>query len=118
MYTDLLKNFAQFSEQTDKALAPISKFNKLLSKNVEQLTELQLASVEAYRELSLAQMKAAADVNNPEALKEFNLKQVEVLKQVSEQMTKDSARFNELAQDFGKEVQELTAENLKSVKAI
>ena len=39
MYTDFFKSF---TDQTEKSLEPYVKFNKLVTKNVEVMTELQL----------------------------------------------------------------------------
>lgn len=39
MYTEFFKTF---SDQTEKNFEPYIKFNKLVTKNVEVLTELQL----------------------------------------------------------------------------
>ncbi|MBE3999558.1 phasin family protein, partial [Vibrio parahaemolyticus] len=56
MYTDFFKTF---SDQTEKNLEPYLKFNKLVTKNVEVLTELQLNAIRTYSEVGLNQMKAA-----------------------------------------------------------
>ena len=50
MYTDFFKNF---SDQTEKTLEPYVKFNKLVTKNVEVLTELQLNAIRTYSEMGL-----------------------------------------------------------------
>ena len=59
MYTDFFKTF---TDQTEKTLEPYVKFNKLMAKNVEVLTELQLNAMRTYSEMGLTQMKAASEI--------------------------------------------------------
>ena len=42
MYTDLLKTF---SEQNEKFLSPVLKFNQLVAQNIEQLANIQVNAV-------------------------------------------------------------------------
>ena len=48
MYTDFFKSF---TDQTEKSLEPYVKFNKLVTKNVEVMTELQLNAIRTYLSL-------------------------------------------------------------------
>jgi len=110
MYTEMYKSF---SEQTEKALAPYTKFNKLFTKNVEQLTELQLSAVRAYSDLGLSQLKAVSEVKDLQSLTAFNSQQLETLLQLSQQLIADSNKFSSVAQTFKVEVEELVADNVK-----
>ncbi|MGF1873185.1 phasin family protein [Photobacterium indicum] len=112
MYTEMFKSF---SEQTEKTLAPYAKFNKLFSKNVEELTELQLTAVRTYSELGLSQLKAVGEVKDLQSLAEFNGQQLETLTKLSQQLMEDSKKFSSVAQTFKTEVDELVAENVKEV---
>lgn len=112
MYTEMFKSF---SEQTEKTLAPYVKFNKLFTKNVEELTELQLAAVRAYSDLGLSQLKAVGDVKDLESLTAFNGQQLETLTKLSQQLINDSNKFSSVAQTFKNDVEELVAENVKEV---
>ncbi|ELR65461.1 hypothetical protein C942_01075 [Photobacterium marinum] len=112
MYTEMFKSF---SEQTEKTLAPYVKFNKLFTKNVEELTELQLTAVRSYSELGLNQLKALSDVKDMQSYVAFNSQQLEALTKLSQQLIEDSNKFNAIAQTFKTEVEELVAENVKQV---
>ncbi|OAN11220.1 phasin family protein [Photobacterium jeanii] len=110
MYTEMFKSF---SEQTEKSLAPYVKFNKLFTKNVEDITELQLAAVRAYSDLGLSQLKAVSEVKDVQTLTEFNSQQLETLTKLSQQLMDDSNKFQAIAQEFKNDVEELVAENVK-----
>ncbi|EGU47760.1 hypothetical protein VII00023_20242 [Vibrio ichthyoenteri ATCC 700023] len=112
MYTDFFKNF---SDQTEKTLEPYVKFNKLVTKNVEVLTELQLNAIRTYSEMGLTQMKAATEVKDVTSLTVFNSQQLNVLSKLSQQMTNDSNKLQSIAQEFKDDVEQLTSENLKTV---
>ncbi|WP_406734501.1 phasin family protein [Vibrio scophthalmi] len=112
MYTDFFKNF---SDQTEKNLEPYVKFNKLVTKNVEVLTELQLNAIRTYSEMGLTQMKAAGEVRDVTSLTAFNSQQLNVLSKLSQQMTNDSTKLQSIAQEFKDDVEQLTSENLKTV---
>ncbi|GAB6260656.1 phasin family protein [Photobacterium sp. CCB-ST2H9] len=112
MYTEMFKSF---SEQTEKTLAPYVKFNKLFTKNVEELTELQLAAVRAYSDLGLSQLKAISEIKDLQSLTTFQGQQLENLTKLSQQLVEDSNKFSALAQGFKAEVEELVAENVKQV---
>ncbi|KII75946.1 phasin family protein [Vibrio renipiscarius] len=112
MYTDFFKSF---SDQTEKTLEPYVKFNKLVTKNVEVLTELQLNAIRTYSEMGLTQMKAVGDVKDVTSLTVFNSQQLNVLSKLSQQMTNDSNKLQSIAQEFKDDVEQLTSENLKTV---
>ncbi|EAS65557.1 MULTISPECIES: phasin family protein [Photobacterium] len=115
MYTEMFKSF---SEQTEKSLAPYVKFNKLFTKNVEELTELQLAAVRAYSDLGLSQLKAVSEVKDIQSLTAFNSQQLETLTKLSKQLIDDSNKFNAVAQSFKTEVEELVADNVKKATPV
>ncbi|EKS7719783.1 phasin family protein [Vibrio vulnificus] len=112
MYTDFFKTF---SDQTEKNLLPYFKFNKLVTKNVEVLTELQLNAIRTYSEMGLAQMKAASEVKDVTSLASFNGQQLNVLTKLSQQMLDDSNKLQAIAKEFKDDVEKLTSENLKTV---
>ncbi|EHI9242899.1 phasin family protein [Vibrio vulnificus] len=112
MYTDFFKTF---SDQTEINLQPYFKFNKLVTKNVEVLTELQLNAIRTYSEMGLAQMKAASEVKDVTSLASFNGQQLNVLTKLSQQMLDDSNKLQAIAKEFKDDVEKLTSENLKTV---
>ena len=112
MYTDFFKTF---SDQTEKTMEPYVKFNKLVTKNVEVLTELQLNAIRTYSEMGLTQMKAASEIKDVTSLTAFNSQQLSVLTRLSQQMTDDSNKLQSIAKEFKEDVEQLTSENLKTV---
>ncbi len=112
MYTDFFKTF---SDQTEKTFEPYVKFNKLVTKNVEVLTELQLNAIRTYSEVGLTQMKAATEVKDVSSLTAFNGQQLSVLNKLSQQLIDDSNKLQAIAKEFKDDVETLTSENLKTV---
>ncbi|KJY87253.1 MULTISPECIES: phasin family protein [Vibrio] len=112
MYTDFFKSF---TDQTEKSLEPYLKFNKLVTKNVEVMTELQLNAIRTYSEMGLTQMKAASEIKDVTSLTAFNSQQLSVLTKLSQQMMDDSNKLQSIAKEFKDDVDQLTTENLKTV---
>lgn len=112
MYTDIFKSF---SEQTEKAMAPYIKFNKLVAKNVETLTELQLSAVRTYSEMGLAQVKAASSVTDVTSMTVFGTQQFAAVTKLSQQMMDDSAKLQSIAKEFKTDIEKMTTENIKAV---
>ncbi|WP_394126136.1 phasin family protein [Vibrio hepatarius] len=112
MYTDFFKTF---SDQTEKSLEPYLKFNKLVTKNIEVLTELQLNAIRTYSEMGLTQMKAASEIKDVTSLTAFNSQQLSVLTKLSQQMMDDSNKLQAVAKEFKDDVEQMTTENLKTV---
>ncbi|NOH81710.1 phasin family protein [Vibrio sp. RE86] len=112
MYTDFFKTF---TDQTEKSLEPYLKFNKLVTKNVEVLTELQLNAMRTYSDLGLAQMKAASEIKDVTSLTAFNSQQLGALTKLSQQMMEDSNKLQAVAKEFKDDVEQMTTENLKTV---
>ncbi|WP_319534516.1 phasin family protein [uncultured Vibrio sp.] len=112
MYTDFFKTF---SDQTEKTLEPYLKFNKLVTKNVEVLTELQLNAMRTYSEMGITQMKAASEIKDVTSLTAFNSQQLSVLTKLSQQMMDDSNKLQAIAKEFKEDVEQMTSENLKTV---
>ncbi|HCG8578341.1 TPA: phasin family protein [Vibrio parahaemolyticus] len=112
MYTDFFKTF---SDQTEKNLEPYLKLNKLVTKNVEVLTELQLNAIRTYSEVGLNQMKAASEIKDVTSLTAFNSQQLSVLTKLSQQMMDDSNKLQAIAKEFKEDVEKMTSENLKTV---
>lgn len=112
MYTDMFKTF---SEQTEKTMAPYIKFNKLVAKNVETLTQLQINAVRIYSEMGLAQVKAASSVTDVTTLTAFSGQQFATVTKLSQQMMDDSAKLQSIAKEFKDDIDKLTSDNIKTV---
>ena len=114
MYTDIFKSM---TDQTEKQFEPYFKFNKLIAKNVEVMTELQMNAMKTYTDMGLAQMKAVTDIKDVNGLAAFNSQQLAVLSQLSQQMMSDSNKFQAAAKEFKDDVETLTTENLNTTSA-
>lgn len=113
MCTDAFKSF---TEQAEKTMNPLIKFNKLMARNVEQLTELQLNAVRSYSELGVNQLKTAAEVKDLTSLTAFNSDQVAAMAKVFEQVSEDSKKLQDLAREFKDELNTLASENTEKKK--
>ncbi len=111
MYTDIFK---AFTDQTEKTFAPYTKFNKLVAKNAEVVTELHLNALRSYSELGLTQLKAVSDVKDVTSLASFSNQQLSVLTRLSQQLTDDSNKLQSIATEFKDDVETITTENLKA----
>jgi phasin family protein len=112
MYTDFFKTF---TDQTEKTLEPYVKFNKMMAKNVEVMTELQLNAMRTYSEMGLTQMKAASEIKDVTSLTAFSGQQLNVLSKFSQQMMDDSNKLQSIAKEFKDDIEQITTENLKTV---
>ncbi|MCG3811401.1 phasin family protein [Photobacterium damselae] len=112
MYSDFFKTF---TDQTEKTLQPYVKFNKLMTKNVEVLTELQLNAIRTYSEMGIEQMKAVGEIRDVTSLAAYNSQQMTVLTKLSQQMVEDSNKLQSIAKEFKEDLEKLSSENLKTV---
>jgi len=111
MYTDIFKTF---SEQTEKAFAPVVKYNQLVAKNVTDLTNLQLEAARAYADLGLAQLQVASEVKDVQSFVAYGNKQVEAMTKLSQQLIDDGKKLSAIAEEFKAEVEALVNENIKA----
>lgn len=111
MYTDFFKTF---TDQAEKNMQPFFKFNQLMTKNVELLTELQLNAMRTYSEMGMAQMKVASEIKDVNTLAAFSGQQLGVLSKLSQQMLDDSNKLQAAAKEFKQDIETLTSENIKT----
>ena len=102
-------------EQTKKALAPVQELNRLVVDNTEKLIALQLASVQSYAALGFSHLRAALEVNDEEAFKEYIAKHNELVKTVSERIADDANAVTELGSEFSAKALQLGQESVKTV---
>ncbi|WP_026957467.1 phasin family protein [Aliagarivorans taiwanensis] len=115
MYSELFKTF---TEQGEKAFAPITNYNKLVVKNIEELTALQLAAMKSYSDAGVEQLKAASEIADVQGLVDFNVKQVEAMTSLGQQMIEDGKKLAKLGQDFKSELDEMASENLEKASPV
>lgn len=113
MYTETFKTF---TEQAEKTFSPMTRFNKMMAKNIEQMTELQINAVRAYSELGVSQIKAAAEIKDVTSLASFNSSQLAALAKISEQVSDDSKKIQDIAQEFKDELDTLVSESTKGTE--
>ncbi|MBO1110114.1 phasin family protein [Plesiomonas shigelloides] len=80
MSTEIFKTFA---DPAQNFYAPVYKYNRLLTENLEQLSKVQLSAAQAYSELGLEQIKAVGDIKDPQSLVAFGNKQLELGTKIS-----------------------------------
>ena len=100
----------QFSENTQKFLAPWKELNKAFVKNAEQMTEFSLNTIRTYTEMGLENMRQIAKIDSPEAAKEFSAKQADILSQISQQIMEDAKHMTELGSNMQDEVMKVMSE--------
>ncbi len=113
MYTDILKNFTDLTEQSRAALEPVQKYNQLVIENFEKMTALQLSAARFYAELNIEQLKAVSEIKDLPSLTSYQSKQVELINTLTEKVAEDNARLQEQAKSFQSDVQELITTNVK-----
>jgi len=111
MYTDIFKSF---SEQSEKAFAPVVKFNQLVAKNVTDLTNLQLEAARSYADLGLAQLQIASEVKDVQSFVAYGNKQIEAMTKLSQQLLEDGKKLSTIVEEFKAEVEALTNDNIKA----
>lgn len=111
MYTNIFQNV---NEQSEKAVAPLLKYNQLVANNFTALTNLQLDAARQYADIGLAQLQASAQVKDAQSLMSHGSKQLETMTRVSQQMMEDAKKLAELAQEFKTGLEQLAADAQKS----
>jgi len=110
MYSDFFKTF---TDQTEKTLQPYVKFNKLMTKNVEVLTELQLNAIRTYSEMGIEQMKSVGEIRDVTSLAAYNSQQMAVLTKLSQQMVEDSNKLQSIAKEFKEDLEKLSSVRIR-----
>lgn len=97
MYTNMFQNFNKDSE---KAFAPVLKYNQLVANNFTALTNLQLDAARQYAEIGLAQLQLGSQVKDVPSLVNMGTKQLETMTRISQQMMEDAKKLAALTQEF------------------
>ncbi|AVQ87978.1 MULTISPECIES: phasin family protein [Plesiomonas] len=113
MSTEIFKTFA---DQAQNFYAPVYKYNRLLTENLEQLSKVQLSAAKAYSELGLEQIKAVGDIKDPQSLVAFGNKQLELVNKISKQLLDDTQKLSSMNEQFKKELETLTKDQLSHLQ--
>ncbi len=104
MNTEFLKDFSQKTKET---FEPVSKFNELLSRSVQEAFSAQMASTKKYSEFASAQFKALSEIRDTDTLQKFLKGQTEAFTSLNEQLMEDMKSLIETGEKFRDEVSEL-----------
>ena len=97
----------QFNENAQKMFEPWTKLNQTFLKNAEMLTEFSLNTVKSYSEMGLDSMRKVAQIDSPEAAKDFSSYQAEMLNNISQKMLADAQRMTELGSSMQDEIMQV-----------
>ena len=106
----MTRKFDDVTKNVKAALAPAQKLNALAVANVEKLAKLQLASLQTYSELGVSRLKAAAEVQDVNALQSYLASQTDFVRNVSEKFAADFEAMTELSREFIAEAQKISQE--------
>ena len=98
----------------EKAMAPSKAFTALAIEKAEALIALNTELLNKYSAMTIANTKAAMEVKDADAAKEYFSKQGEAAKEVMESMMEDSKKVAKISEEYTAEVQKLVAESVKS----
>ncbi len=115
MYSDLFKTL---TEQGEKAFSPITKYNQMVVKNIEETTQLQLTALQNYADAGVEQIKSASEVKDVQGWINFNVKQVEAITSLSQQMIEDGKKLSQISQEFKSQLDEVASETMKKVTPV
>ncbi len=107
---DFMNQFNQFNGESQKMFEPWTKLNQAFLKNAEMMTEFSLSTMKSYAEMGLENMRQVADIDSPEAAKDFSEKQAEMLNGISQKMLADAQRMTELGTSMHDEVMKVMGE--------
>lgn len=104
MNTDFIKDLSQ---KTKESLAPVAKFNELLSQSVQEAFKAQLSSTKKYSDFASSQFKAMSEIRDAESLQAFFSSQTEAFSSLNQQLMDDMKSLIETGEKFRDEVGEL-----------
>lgn len=113
MYT---KMYSSFTEQFEKMMAPYARFNKLMAKNLEDLTELSMASLRERATVSTESIKALCEVKDFQSLTACTSQQMQCMAKLSQRCVDDSTRLTEIMKKFKADLDEIVAETSAQTK--
>lgn len=82
----------------------------------EKLVNAQLDAAKAYTDTGLSQLRSLMDVKDFDGLKNYMESQQKVAKEMTERVKADTDKVVALQQDFAKDSQELTEENVQKAQ--
>jgi len=102
----------KISEQYQTFLNPVIKANKLSAANLEALVNFQLNTLQSYIDLAIGRIKAAANIDNPDSLRDFLTGQAESIANLHQKLLDDSKALTDLTPRFKAEFDKLVQDSL------
>ncbi|WP_421621880.1 phasin family protein [Alkalilimnicola ehrlichii] len=106
----------QMMNQMQEMMSPVRKLNALMLDNTEKLVSFQLDRVRSYADLGIKQMRAALEVNDSKSLQSFMSEQTKLASTLSQQLTDDAKTLATMGEQFGKELQKVSKENISTLQ--
>ncbi|ABI55686.1 phasin family protein [Alkalilimnicola ehrlichii MLHE-1] len=106
----------QMMNQMQEMMSPVRKLNALMLDNTEKLVSFQLDRARSYADLGIKQMRAALEVNDSKGLQSFMNEQTKLASTLSQQLTDDAKTLAAMGEQFGKELQEVSKENVSTLQ--
>ncbi len=91
----------------------VVELNRLAVTKLEQVVNLNLASLNEYAELVLGNLKAGLEVSDAESLKSYTEAQAELVRKVSEKALSDAKALAAVGTEYNAEARSLVEAGLK-----
>jgi len=115
MYTQAYKNV---SEQFEKILSPYILMNKLVAKNIQELTELNINALRMHCNEGIISLNALSEIKNFASLTAYHSQQLQSMAKMAQQCIQDGQHYVELAKHFKAEVETMVSETAKQAKPV
>lgn len=99
--------FKDFGDKTQESLAPLVKFNELLSASMQDMFKAQMAATKRYSEMTMEQVKAATEIRDVESLQSFFQKQLGAYEAFNEQFMADLKAMSDAGIKFKSDVESI-----------
>ena len=89
-----------WTESVQPAAETIRALNKLTVASLEKIINVQLDSLRAYADLTLSQLKAGVEIKDMSDLKDYAIRQSDLVKVVNDKLAKDTRTLTEIGAQF------------------
>jgi phasin family protein len=102
--------FDNFASQVKKFSDPLEKFNTIMLKNMERVTELQVETIRSLAEMGSAQVKEFTEVKDLEGFKNFSANNMSRLVEFNKKIMEDAKSMGDIGINFKHDVEQLMAD--------
>ena len=96
-----------WTESAQPAVETLRALNKLTVASLEKIIIVQLDSLHAYADLTLSQFKAGVEIKDMSDLKDYAIRQSDLVKVVNNKLVKDTRTLTEIGAQFNADVVKL-----------